>query len=63
MVVANAEVREKAKAAGVALWRIGAELGVCEMTLIRWLRTPLSAEKERRILEIIEKMSQEEAGM
>ena len=35
------------------------EIGVSEPTLVRWLRTPLPAEKEERILVAIEKLAKE----
>ena len=44
----------KALSVGIAL-----EIGVSEPTLVRWLRTPLPAEKEERILVAIEKLAKE----
>ena len=54
----NQEVRKAAKNAGVPLWKIAAELGVSEPTIIRWLRFPLTAEKEKRVMEVISALSQ-----
>lgn len=59
MVIANEQIRAKAKAAKVPLWRIGAELGVCEQTILRWMRTTLSKEKEQAVLAAIEKLTME----
>lgn len=54
----NGLIRQKAKAHGVPLWKIAAAIGVSEPTLTRWLRFPLSPEKERRIEEAICALSQ-----
>ena len=48
------EIRAKIKQAGVFQYNIADALGVSEMTLIRWLRKPLSEEKETQILSAIE---------
>lgn len=55
----NLTVRQKAKAAGIPLWKIAATIDVSEPTLIRWLRFPLSKERESRILKAIDKLAQE----
>lgn len=55
----NQEVRRAAKSSGVPLWKIAAELGISEPTIIRWLRFPLPAEKEKRVMEAISVLSQE----
>lgn len=55
----NQEIRKAAKSAGVPLWKIAAELGISEPTIIRWLRFPLPAEKEERVMEAISILSQE----
>lgn len=49
----NHAVRKAAKEAGVPLWKCAQQIGISEPTLIRWLRVPLSPEKERRIMEAI----------
>ena len=45
----NKELRDRAKREGVHLWQIALEIGCCDMTLSRWLRVPLSPDKEKRI--------------
>ena len=47
--LANPEIRERVAREGIPLWRVAQALGVCEMTLQRWLRVPLSEEKETAI--------------
>lgn len=55
----NQEVRRAAKSAGVPLWKIAAAIGISEPTIIRWLRFPLPAEKEKRVMETISMLAQE----
>lgn len=55
----NLKVRSRAKEHGVKHWQIAVELGISEQTLMRWLRVPLSPEKENAILEAIQSISRE----
>ena len=55
--MANYEIRLKARAKKVPLWKLADELGICEMTLSRWLRHELPPEKRERILEAIDKLA------
>ena len=55
----NMEVRRAAKEARVPLWKVAAGVGISEPTLIRWLRFPLPAEKEDRIMAAIAELSGE----
>ena len=56
---ANEDVRRAARAAGVPLWRIAAELQVSEPTLTRWLRTPLPIDKHDKIMQVIPVLERE----
>lgn len=56
---ANLNVRDAAQNAGIPLWRVAAEVGIAEATIIRWLRVPLSPEKEKRIMDAISKLMKE----
>lgn len=51
---ANKELRDTFKAAGLFHWQIADVIGVNEITLGRWLRKPLPADKEQQILQAIE---------
>lgn len=55
----NLDVRRAAKNAKVPLWKVAAGIGISEPTLIRWLRFPLPADKERRILLAIDELATE----
>lgn len=59
MTQENQGVRRAARAAGVPLWRVAAAIGVSEPTLTRWLRVPLSEDKERRVIAAIAALEQE----
>ena len=53
----NQNIRDAAKNNGVKLWQIAAHLGISEPTITRWLRTPLSPEKEKKIMDAIEEIA------
>ncbi len=55
----NEQVRRAARSAGVPLWRIAADIGVSEPTLTRWMRFPLPADKEQRVMAAISRLAQE----
>lgn len=55
----NQTVRRAARAAGIPLWRVARAIGVSEPTLTRWLRVPLSEDKERRVMAAIAALEQE----
>lgn len=57
-IAVNADIRSAAKAAGIKQWEVAAQLGISEPTLIRWLRFPLSADRENAILQAIAELSQ-----
>lgn len=57
-IAVNADIRSTAKAAGIKQWEIAAHLGISEPTLIRWLRFPLTAEREKAIMQAIAELSQ-----
>lgn len=52
-------IRDTAKKKGVKHWQIAEYLGISEPTIMRWLRTPLSAEKEKAVMEAIEEIAKE----
>ena len=58
---ANQKIRDMAKAENVTLWRIALQIGVSEPTLIRWLRVPLSEDREQRIYAAIAELKAGEA--
>lgn len=57
----NLDIRFKAKAAGVPLWRIAKEMKISDMTLFRRLRKELSAQEKQKFLDVIMKIAAEQA--
>ena len=56
---ANQTIREAAKRKGVKHWQIAAHLGISEPTIMRWLRVPLSPEREKAVMEAIKELAKE----
>ena len=55
----NNKIRVAARVAGVPFWKIAQKIGISEPTLTRWLRMPLSAEREAIIIAAIENLAKE----
>lgn len=47
----NPTIREFARKNGIALWQIAVKIGISEATITRWLRVPLSEEREKLLFE------------
>lgn len=58
MLKANQKVRDTAKAACIKHWEIANHMGISEPTLVRWLRTPMPAEREKAVLHAIAELTQ-----
>lgn len=56
---ANQTIRDAAKRKGVKHWQIANYLGISEPTIMRWLRIPLSPEREKAIIEAVEVIAKE----
>ena len=56
--MANQDIREEARKAGVKLWQIADELGISEPTITRLMRKELTAEKKAEILKIIAQLKE-----
>lgn len=56
---ANQKVREMAKRAGIKHWQIAEYLGISEPTIVRWLRVPLSPEREKMVVDAIQAIAKE----
>lgn len=57
--VANKEIRDAAKEAGICLWQVAEKLGVSDGNFSRKLRRELPAEDREKVLNIIRELSQE----
>ena len=49
MTKSNQILREELKRKNIPYWQIAQMIGVCENTIIRWLRVPLSTEQAEKI--------------
>ncbi|MGM9936135.1 MAG: hypothetical protein ACI38A_02215 [Candidatus Ornithomonoglobus sp.] len=52
--MSNKELKQKMKDSGLYQWQVAVEIGISEMTLIRWFRTPMSKERIERVNAAIE---------
>jgi hypothetical protein len=51
------EIRQVIKRAGLFQYQVADEIGINEITFIRWLRKPLESDRERVILQAIKTLS------
>lgn len=58
--MANIEIRQAAKSAGVRHWQIAEAIGIAEETFSRKLRHELPADEQQTIMEIIQKLAKED---
>ncbi|MCF2664140.1 hypothetical protein JQM66_06135 [Oscillibacter valericigenes] len=56
----NEKVRTAASNNGIPLWKVAMFAEISEPTIIRWLRVPLTPEKEVRLLNAIEQAKKEQ---
>lgn len=56
---ANGRIRQAARIANVPLYAVANAAGVSEATLHRWLRFPLTEDKEQRIMAAIAGLAKE----
>jgi len=56
MTKENMEFRLEARNANIPLWKIALEVGISEATINRWLRVPLSGERERALRSAIKRI-------
>ena len=52
-MLANNELRQKARSCGVPLWMLAVELGISEPTMTRKLRQELSARDKEQLLAMV----------
>lgn len=60
METANKSLKMLMRGNGLPYWRVAEEIGVCENTLIRWLRTEVSGEKRTLIEDAVHKLIAQE---
>lgn len=55
----NLNIRNAARIADIPQWKIADALGISEATFTRWLRVKLSPEREKKVMEVIDRLTQE----
>ena len=50
----NKELKQEIKNNGFALWQIAEEIGVCELTIHRWLRSERNTQNQPKIIKALE---------
>lgn len=58
-MLANTDIRTKAKSAGVRLWELANRLNISEPTITRKLRKELPQDEKERIFNIIDQIATE----
>lgn len=58
----NQELRDYAESKNVYLWQIAGSMGVCEMTLLRWLRFPLPDDKKAAFIKAVDSIAGRKGG-
>ena len=53
----NDAIKSEIRAKGLKQWQVAEAIGVCERTLVVWLRTELSTEHKKQIADAIERLS------
>lgn len=61
-VLANMEIRSAMQEAGLYQWEVAFVMGISEMTLMRWLRTPMTEKQKEQVLAAIAQLSSAEEG-
>ena len=54
--MANDDIRQEMKNNKITQWQIAHILGVCEQTVLRWLRFPLEGEQRKKVMSAIEQL-------
>ena len=52
----NSELKQTIKDSGFYLWQIAEEIGVCDMTLQRWLRSERDTSHQDRIIAALNRL-------
>lgn len=59
---ANTDIRAALRSANIPIWACAAEMGVCENTLLRWLRMEMPIDKKALVFKAIEKIGAKNAS-
>ncbi len=52
----NSHIRNYLTMKGIPMWKVAEVIGISESTMTRWMRTPLSAEHHKKIMDAVSKI-------
>lgn len=58
----NCELKQKIKQNGFALWQVAEQIGVCDLTLSRWLRSERDTRNQPKIIKALEELKAEQGA-
>ncbi|NNU94675.1 hypothetical protein ETC01_16250 [Geobacillus sp. NFOSA3] len=59
MVKRNDDIRRSIRESGLHQWMVAEHLGISEATFTRWLRTEMSSERKRMVMDAIQELKRE----
>ncbi len=55
----NYELKQEIKKSGFTLWQVAEQIGICEMSLIRWLRSERDTRNQSKVIKAFEELKAE----
>lgn len=55
----NAELKQEIRDNGFTLWQVAEQIGICEMSLVRWLRSERDTRNQPKIIKAFEELKAE----
>ena len=59
MIKKNDDIRQFIRKSGLHQWMVAQHLGISEATFTRWLRTEMSSERKRMVMDAIQELKRE----
>lgn len=58
----NRELKQEIKKSGFTLWQIAEQIGVCETSIIRWLRSERDTRNQSKVIKAFEELKAEQGA-
>lgn len=58
----NSELKQEIKKSGFTLWQVAEQIGICEMSLIRWLRSERDTRNQSKVIKAFEELKAEQGA-
>ncbi len=52
----NSELKQKIKKSGFTLWQVAEQIGISEMSLIRWLRSERDTRNQDKVIKALDEL-------